>query len=125
MEVISTNNSILCNSEVFKLLQEKRTQRPGIGSNLELQSRENIEIKLLKYFEEYASRDLNMETVGLFINELTQANISFTKAEYMVLLNHLPQSAVEIYLIIEECAERLTDDQVQLIIDCIQKYFLS
>jgi DNA-directed RNA polymerase subunit F len=124
MEVISTNNSILCNSEVLKIIQDKRAQRPGIGSNLELQSRENIEIKLLKYFTDYSSCDLNLETMGAFINELSLANISFTKAEYMVLLNHLPQSAVEIYLIIEECAERLTDEQVELTIDCIKKYFL-
>jgi DNA-directed RNA polymerase subunit F len=145
MEILSSSNaSILCNYEVHEILKEKRSLRPGIGSNLNLQNRENIELKLLKYFNDNSSSNLSLEKVSEFVKELNEANISFTKAEYLVLLNQLPRSPVEIYVvwfpisslphlpslsvillqIIEECAERLSDDQVQYVIDCIQKYLL-
>jgi hypothetical protein len=100
MEILSTSSSILCNYEVEEIIKEKRKQRPGIGSNLNLQNRENIELKLLKYFgDNNNSSSLSLEKVSEFIKEISDANIVFTKAEYLVLLNHLPRSPVEIYVV--------------------------
>lgn len=41
---------------------------------------------------------------------------SLTEAELIQLANHVPTSVVEVHLIVEECAERLTDEQIESIV---------
>ena len=96
MQITSTNDSILCNYEVLELLKEKKR---NTNNNLTSPNNEIIERNTLKYLEEYQTKIITNNTMKLFIEQLKNENIKLTKAEYLVLLNHMPTHPVEIYLV--------------------------
>mmetsp|Transcript_23930 Transcript_23930/g.35131 ORF Transcript_23930/g.35131 Transcript_23930/m.35131 type:complete len:131 (-) Transcript_23930:43-435(-) len=121
MEIISSNDGILCNAEVYDIIKEKRGQRPSCN-NPELQNREVIENNLMSYVETQRQGTVSLDAVGPFIEALTKEGIVLTKAEVLLIINHLPTTPVEVHLIVEECDERLSEDQMQIILDSINKY---
>ena len=54
-----------------------------------------------------------------------ESNASFqfqlSQSEKLLLLNHRPQSEVELSLLIEECHERLTAEQIEELMEVIQR----
>jgi DNA-directed RNA polymerase subunit F len=123
MEIISQNDGILCNHEVFDIVNERRAKSSVESrSNVELQNRETMERKLVKYMSARCTHSIPQESVAAFINDTRLNNIYLTKAEIMVIFNHLPTQVVEIHLIVEECVERLSEDDIDYILGCVSKY---
>ena len=119
MEIVSRNDGILCNHEVFDIVTERMSR--STRSNADSQNRETIERKLIKYMNSRDKCVSSVEAIGNFIEDLKERNISLTKAEIMVMLNHLPTTVVEIHLIVEECVERLDEDDIQYILDSVER----
>ncbi|XP_076066696.1 RNA polymerase III subunit I isoform X2 [Oratosquilla oratoria] len=96
MEVINSKSAVLSNFEVYSLLQDL-SQRDSKGPR------------------------------SLTKTQMHLANIAFddyklTKAEKLQLLNLRPTTPVHMQLIIEDSEERLSEEQVEELLDIVQRY---
>lgn len=121
MEVKLPNDGLLTNREVLDLLEERRSTRAvAAHGNALLQDREHIEKTTMKYLNGSAIKNTTSETVIRSLNAIKRLGLGLTEAEMIQIANHVPMNEVEIYLLIEECAERLQANQIALIIDTIK-----
>jgi DNA-directed RNA polymerase subunit F len=52
---------------------------------------------------------------------IKEANLSLTESEVVQLVNLLPETDVEFYLILENCSERFTEDQINQMKEMVQR----
>jgi DNA-directed RNA polymerase subunit F len=52
---------------------------------------------------------------------LKEANLSLTESEVIQMVNLLPETDVEFYLILENCSERFTEDQINQLKEMVQR----
>jgi DNA-directed RNA polymerase subunit F len=122
MEVVQENCAMLSNYEVLSLLKDnkkaqnkkKRHQNTHVATIL---------YSTLKYLEKTPCKDQSPEVVTAFMQALEAFNL--TKAEKLQLLNLRPSTAVEIQLLIEESEERLSEDQIEQLLNTIAEYLGS
>lgn len=120
MDVINENSALLSNYEVYKLLDDIQNGRNGQKKpNKYLTSLATITFETSKYLEKTACKDQSEEIVAKFLEAIK--TFKLTKAEKLQLLNQRPTSAVEIQLIVEESEERLSEEQVQQILDIVNE----
>ena len=96
-------------------------------TNLELKS-ESIWLsnEIIKYLLLQPCKEQSEENISNFIFSLTEFlsnnNLSLTNTEILQLINHRPTQLVEIHRIIEECEERLGEEDTLAVLDLIQKH---
>ena len=118
MEVVDECSSMLSNYEVFSLLQDIKSGKNGQKQpNKYLNQLATITYSTLKYLEGTPCNVQSAETIENFMKALAPFNL--TKSEKLQLLNQRPTSAVEIQLIIEESEERLTEEQIEEVLEVI------
>ncbi len=118
MEVVDARAAILSNLEVYSLLQDIQSGSNGQKKPSRTQPHlATITYSTLKYLENTPCKDQSAEIVQKFMKAVESFNL--TKAEKLQLLNQRPTSAVEIQLIIEESEERLTEDQIEQLLDLV------
>lgn len=125
MKVISEDAGALTNFELAVLLRRQSQERAELESRLPLpgarrgtsscavtwQAQQEISDQILAYLEGTDCLSQSREAVKSFSTALHKFKL--TPAEVMSLVNTVPRSRVEVYLIIEECEERLSPEQVQ------------
>ncbi|XP_076066695.1 RNA polymerase III subunit I isoform X1 [Oratosquilla oratoria] len=122
MEVINSKSAVLSNFEVYSLLQDL-SQRDSKGPRSLTKTQmhlANIAFDTLKYLEKTACRSQNPEVIHAFLNALKDYKL--TKAEKLQLLNLRPTTPVHMQLIIEDSEERLSEEQVEELLDIVQRY---
>nr|CAB3233703.1 CGRP-RCP calcitonin gene-related peptide receptor component protein [Phallusia mammillata] len=117
MEVENPNAAMLSNYEVLKLLNEyvdeqKKTKQTRSDQNLS-----TITYETLKYLNETPASVQNQDSIETAVKALRPFGL--TKAEKLQMINLRPTTAVEISLIIEESEERVTEEQIDDIIEII------
>ena len=118
MEVVDECSSMLSNHEVFSLLEDIKSGKNGQKPpNKFLNQLATITYSTLKYLEGTPCKAQSAETIHNFLKALVPFNL--TKSEKLQLLNQRPTSAVEIQLIIEESEERLTEEQIDELLEII------
>ena len=121
MEVLDAREAALCNYEVMTFLREQRlifSERPrGQGSTA------TIVLETLTALENSPVVEQSEESVAKFMTEVK--GLGLTKAEKLMILNHCPQSEVELHLLVEEVDERINEEQRDKILELVAKHLLK
>jgi len=121
---LTANDGLLTNLEVMQVIGENRLRRAGAGNNSpEFQHREEIEVKTASYIAATRSGQLSSEALRECIGRIKALDLGLTEAELLQITNLAPESDVEFYLIIEECSERLTDEQLGLVKEVVDSCY--
>ncbi|KAL3915259.1 MAG: hypothetical protein SGPRY_007301, partial [Prymnesium sp.] len=123
--VLSDNAGALSNWELSLVLRRRRQERAELEAKIPLPgarrsasssavtwlAQQEISDQVLAYLEQTDCVSQSREAIKKFCGAVRKFKL--TQAEVMQLVNSAPRSRVEVYLIIEECEERLTPAQVQ------------
>ncbi|XP_075343112.1 DNA-directed RNA polymerase III subunit RPC9 isoform X3 [Odontesthes bonariensis] len=111
---------MLSNYEVFKLLTDLKEQKKDSGKSKHSAGQQNLNTimyETLKSLSKTPCSRQSPEIVKEFITTMMPHKL--TKAEKLQLLNHRPQTAVEIQLMVEESEERLSEEQIEELIQSV------
>nr|XP_057943506.1 DNA-directed RNA polymerase III subunit RPC9 isoform X2 [Doryrhamphus excisus] len=113
---------MLSNYEVFKLLTDLKGQRSESGKSKHSIGQQNLNTimyETLNYLSKSPCSRQSPEIVKEFLS--TMKHQKLTKAEKLQLMNHRPQRAVEMQLMVEESEERLSEEQIDELIQTISQ----
>ena len=115
MEIVKACDAMPCNAEVLKFLQENRLKLSSKSSKDKGQAKAaTVVLETITYLEKTPAGKLSEEFTSTKLNDFLAAIEKFklTPTEKLLLLNHCPRSAVEVQLLVEDSEERLSEDQV-------------
>ncbi|KAG6599795.1 calcitonin gene-related peptide-receptor component protein [Phytophthora cinnamomi] len=124
MKVLLINEGSLSDFEVLSLMQERKEQRLHKSAMVEYAERNWMDHKVLKFLTQSHSHcsTLSASCVQDFLKELAQAELpALTSAEKLQFINHIPTELVDIHLIIEDCAGRFSETQVDELIRIVER----
>ncbi|XP_063222171.1 DNA-directed RNA polymerase III subunit RPC9 [Bacillus rossius redtenbacheri] len=108
MEIINADAANLSNYEVLVLLQQvKGKHKQGSALN----QLATITYEATRYLQETPCSQQNPKMIRDFMKALGPYKL--TKAEKLMMLNNPPTSQIDIQVMVEESEERLTDSQVE------------
>ena len=118
MEVCSENHAMLCNFEVLSLLRDIQAGRGQKKPNKHQTNLATITYETIQCLEKsWPCAGHTAEGVAAAMAAL--APFGLTAAEKLQLINHRPSTAVEIQLMVEESEERLTEEQVEQLLEVL------
>ena len=127
--MIDVTSSLPCNAEVLQFLKENRSRLAGKSSKDKGQAKAaTVVLETLNYLEKTPAGKLcnklsTSSKISDFIIGLEKFKL--TSSEQLQIINHCPQSQVEIQLLVEESEERLSEADVDEILDLINVHLLE
>lgn len=117
MEIVNPRFSLISNFEVLETLRKIDTKKKFGLRNLA-----TITYETLLHLEDTHCKTQTTDTILGFLKEIKKFNI--TKNECLMMINDPPTSPLHIQLLIEDSEERLTEEQVNQIIEIVGKYLI-
>ncbi|CAO3675279.1 unnamed protein product [Umbelopsis vinacea] len=121
MEVVNARAALLSNYEVLQLLNERmetQKQRQKEYPNIEYaENLRTIQFEIKTALEKSPSSTQDEEQVYNFLNAMKRWEL--TKAEKLQILNLRPKTPVELHILIEECEERYSPEQLEELLELI------
>lgn len=118
MEIVNASASILCNYEVLESMKMYKSTKKSSG----LRNLATITYETLQYLENTPAKSQITESVIHFIK--AAKNYNLTKYEILLMVNDPPTSPLHIQLMVDDSEERLTEDQVNELIQLSQTYLV-
>ena len=129
MEIIESNAALLSNWEVFAHLKQQKEQRMQHDRQKRLSSKMpekfcTVEFEISQYFNDLSLSNISHITAEQIKSFLAHfRSVPLTKAEKLQIINLQPRSSLELHLIIEECEERFSEEQLNEILMAIPVLF--
>ncbi|KAI9256937.1 HRDC-like protein [Sporodiniella umbellata] len=121
MQIKNVRSALITNYEVLQLLEEKQTLQKEIqkeDSTVEYpENLRTVQFELTEFLKQTPVSTQQPEQIKACMEALSAYDL--TKAEKLQLINLRPKSAVEIYLIIEECEERFGEEDLESLLNSI------
>ena len=120
MEVVESEQKLLCNLEVLSYLQEIKKRDQHLFKHQTNLS--TITYETVNYLEGTAGQQLQQmkpEQVQQLLHELKQYRL--TKIEKLQIVNQRPSTLIELQLLIEENEERFTETALEQILAIVQR----
>ncbi|CAO3587651.1 unnamed protein product [Absidia cylindrospora] len=121
MIIKNAKSALISNYEVFNILNERieyqkeiQTTQPNVEYPEHLRT---IQFELAEYLKKTPTKSQTTVQVKDFLEQMGQYTL--TLGEKLQILNLRPKSAVEIYLLIEECEERFSEQDLDNILSII------
>ncbi|KAG2199727.1 hypothetical protein INT47_012863 [Mucor saturninus] len=121
MHIKTIRAALISNYEVLKLLEESQEAQkqvqiadPSVEYPEHLRT---VQFELTEYLKETPCSTQTPQQVSDFLDALSR--FALTRAEKLQILNWRPKSTVEIYLIIEECEERFSEEDLEEMLNSI------
>ncbi|CAO3653078.1 unnamed protein product [Mucor hiemalis] len=115
MQIKTIRSALISNYEVLQLLeesQEAQKQVQKVDPSVEYPEHlRTIQFELTEYLKETPCSTQSPEQLANFLELMSRYEL--TRAEKLQILNLRPKSTVEIYLIIEECEERFSEEDLE------------
>lgn len=112
MEVVKSCSAYLSNYEVLDLLQNMKSQKKQKMNQLA-----TIAYQTIRYLEDTPCKKQTPEKIREFLRAMQPFNL--TKCEKLTLLNLCPTTPLEIQLIVEDSEDRLTEKDVETVLQTI------
>lgn len=109
--------SVVSNFEVMQCLKNIKDTKKKYG----LRNLATITYETLQFLEESHCKHQSREGILAFIQDMKPYKL--TTNELLMMVNDPPTSALHIQLLVEDSEERLTEDQVNEIIEIAKKHF--
>uniref|UniRef100_A0A1I7W300 DNA-directed RNA polymerase III subunit RPC9 n=1 Tax=Loa loa TaxID=7209 RepID=A0A1I7W300_LOALO len=119
MEIVDARHTVITNAEVFRLLQGRRKQQNELPKDQRSKVLGTIIYETNKYLQGTPAVMQKNADIEKFIR--TVVPFKLTAVEILQLINLRPRTAVEIQLIVEECEERLDEEQIESLVTIIQE----
>lgn len=122
MDVVDRNAALLSNHEVQQLLYATRAEAALAGNKKrshQLKNVATITYQTLRYLEGSASALQSASSVQSCVRQLQP--LALTRAELLQVVNTRPTSAVEVQILVEESEERLSDQQVEQLLEVVAR----
>ncbi|CAD5117405.1 DgyrCDS6178 [Dimorphilus gyrociliatus] len=119
MEVVEKTHALLSNHEVLSHLRDIQNgtndqRKPGRNQ----QNLATVCYSTVKFLEQTPAVSQSVEIIENFMQKIEPFNL--TKAEKLQILNLRPTTQVEIQLLVEECEERLSEDDIEKLLQIVQ-----
>ena len=115
MEIVKVNGGLLSNYEVLQALSDIKSNNSGLEQNAS-----TVVYETIQYLNQTQATQQKPELIANFLSKL--AKFGLTKAEKLQFVNLLPTTPVEIQLIVEESEERLTEEQVEELLQIVESF---
>lgn len=121
MEITNNNSALLSNIEVLKILKENQENKARMKSNKNLAT---ITYETIKYLQDSPACQIKPNQMIRFLNEIKD-KFRLTKFEKLQIINHRPQTVVELQLLVEENEERFSEDAMQRLLDSVKQHLID
>lgn len=119
MDVTDSRCTLLTNAEVYEILKGAKAKQ---GRQTKASQNHNtIVYETLKYLNTTPSATQNKSKMVPFLKDI--AKFKLTAAETMQIINLRPEHPIEVQLVVEECEERLSEEEVLELINIVVEYF--
>lgn len=115
MDFIDQDASMLSNYEVYSFLKNSAAAQGGNKSSVPIpQNVKTVEFETLEYFTKVLPKaTVNVPSEDSFLSLMRSlAKYPLTKTERLQIVNLMPKSLLDFYLIVEECEERFREEQI-------------
>eukprot|EP00882_Tetradesmus_deserticola_P001150 GHRQ01001245.1.p2 GENE.GHRQ01001245.1~~GHRQ01001245.1.p2 ORF type:complete len:135 (+),score=51.47 GHRQ01001245.1:196-600(+) len=116
MKIIELNAGLLSNHEVAQVLRERGAD-PSAGLNTRATASEKT---VYEYLLSQAGCIKSREELQALIDDLKPFGLA--RAELAQVINLAPASAVEVHLVVEDCEERLSEQQVEALTAVVARH---
>ncbi|KAJ1665016.1 hypothetical protein IW140_003629 [Coemansia sp. RSA 1813] len=120
MEILDRQEALLTNYEVYTVLKEEEDRHKtakAMGTAKYPENVTTLKFEALQYLNDSPCVSQSNAQITSIKEQLLEYDL--TKAEILQIINLRPKTPVELHLIIEECGERFTMDDLDELIELI------
>ncbi|PIA16139.1 hypothetical protein COEREDRAFT_81573 [Coemansia reversa NRRL 1564] len=120
MEVVDRQAALISNYEALLVLREEDERHKESRPRSQTKYSENVTTLMFEALEYLNNTPCSSQSADQIIALKQQlGGLDLTKAEIMQIINHRPKSLVELHLIVEECDERFSVEELERIVETI------